>query len=91
MTTPSLIILVAAAVICARLLTYRRGDSHHSYLYSITAWLLIAGTGTATIRILLGHYPCANSWGIALVMAVFAVLVIRAEGNVAHVIKLRRI
>lgn len=91
MTVPSLIILLSALVICLRLLTFRRGPSRHRLGYSIAAWLLIAGTGTSTVRILTGAEICSGGWGVPVVMAVFAFLVIRARGNVAHIIQLRRV
>lgn len=90
MNAPAVITLLAAAVICLRLMTFRRGESRVRRGYSCLAWLLIAGTGTVAIRILVGA-ACPAGWGIAIVMAVLALLVVRARGNVAHVIRLRRL
>lgn len=86
----SMITLLAASLICIRLLTFRRGEARHRVGYACLAWLLIAGTGTISIRILTGT-ACPTGWGVAVVMLVLAVLVVRARGNVAHVIQLRRL
>jgi hypothetical protein len=86
----SLLTLLAASLICIRLLTFRRGEARHRAGYACLAWLLIAGTGTVSIRILTGT-ACPSGWGIAVVMLVLAALVVRARGNVAHVIQLRRL
>lgn len=88
MSIPSFMTLIAAIVICARLLTFQRRGGRVRRGYSLLAWALIAGSGTMAIRIIAGQ-ACGAGWGIAVVMAVFALLVIRAGGNIAHVITLR--
>lgn len=90
MNIPTVVTLICAVLICARLLTYRRNGARYRLGYSCAAWLLIAGTGTVAIRIITqSSYPAG--WGIAIVMTVFACLVWRARGNVAHIIQLMRI
>ncbi|AIY42985.1 hypothetical protein LT85_3827 [Collimonas arenae] len=77
--------LLSYASACIRLLCYRRGRANYRIHISLIAWLLIVATGTCALEILLGHgHPSLGQAGIALTLCV---LVLRAQGNVANIIK----
>lgn len=77
--------LLSYARTCLRLLCYRRGLANHRLHISLAAWLLIVATGTSALEILLGHsHP---SFGQAAIALTLCVLVHRAKGNVANIIR----
>lgn len=77
--------LLCYASTCLRLLCYRRGLANHRLHISLVAWLLIVATGTSALEILLGHgHP---SFGQAAIALTLCVLVHRAQGNVANIIR----
>ena len=80
--------LLISAYICLRLLTYRRPpDARHRPLVAWFAWGLIAATGSYALTILL-RGPSAMficPWSV-FCLAVLALLVWRAHGNVAHLL-----
>lgn len=89
MTLPTLITLTACLTVCGRLMTYRRGSARFRRHISVTAWLLIAANGAIVLRILLGaDVACPVGWGMAMLTSVLAVLVCRAQGNVAELIRI---
>jgi hypothetical protein len=77
--------LLSYASTCIRLLCYRRGLANHRLHISLVAWFLIVATGTCTLEILLGHgHP---SFGQAAIALTLCLLVYRAQGNVANIIR----
>jgi hypothetical protein len=79
------IALLCYAATCMQLLCYRRGDATYRIDMSCMAWLLIALTGSCALEILLGHGPISlGQTGIAFTLCV---LVHRARGNVANIIR----
>ena len=81
----TLLALLSYASTCLRLLCYRRGLANHRLHISLLAWLLIVATGTSALEILLGHgHPSFGQTAIALTLCV---LVHRAQGNVANIIR----
>jgi hypothetical protein len=81
----TMLALLSYASTCLRLLCYRRGLANHRLHISLVAWLLIVATGASALEILLGHgHPSFGQTCIALTLCV---LVHRAQGNVANIIR----
>lgn len=80
------IVVLANLISAGRLLCYRRGSSQHWPLMSMLAYLLIVCAGGQAIDIAVNHAP-TSAWqaGVSIVVAV---LVVRAKGNVSHIIRL---
>lgn len=83
--TLTLLALLSYASTCLRLLCYRRGLANHRFHISLVAWLLIVATGTSALEILLDHSRV--SFGTASIAFTLCVLVHRAQGNVANIIR----
>jgi hypothetical protein len=81
----TMLALLSYAGTCLRLLCYRRGLANHRLHISLAAWLLIVATGTSTLEILLDHGRA--SFGEAAIALTLYVLVHRAQGNVANIIR----
>lgn len=86
MNVPEIIALMAALIICVRLLTFRRRQRRVRRGVSCLAWLLIAVTGSLVIQLLV-HGNSPTGWLLAALLVVIAVLVVRAGGNVAHLFR----
>ncbi|GHC17634.1 hypothetical protein GCM10010082_06110 [Kushneria pakistanensis] len=85
---PTLLALFIALAICGRLLTYRRRGARYRRPISWLAYGLFVGSGTLAIQILAGRYVgLPISWSFVILLAVCAVLVYRARGNVAHIVR----
>ncbi|MDY7547277.1 phage holin family protein [Glaciimonas sp. CA11.2] len=70
---------------CGQLLCYRRGLANYRIHLSSLAWLLIALTGSCALDILLGDAPVSLAQaGLAFTLCI---IVCRARGNVAHLLK----
>ena len=83
--TLTMLALLSYASTCLRLLCYRRGLANHRHHISLVAWLLIVATGTSALEILLGiGHP---SFGQVCTALTLCVLVHRAQGNVANIIR----
>lgn len=81
----TMLALLSYASTCIRLLCYRRGLANYRIHISLIAWLLIVATGTCALEILLGHgHPSLGQAGIALTLCL---LVYRAQGNVANIVR----
>lgn len=84
----AILLLVANAVTCLRLLIYRRAGARYRPLVSACAWLLIASTGSTALAIVLGQYPAQHihlgDVGISLVLCVLS---LTARGNVAAILR----
>jgi len=77
--------LLSYASTCIRLLCYRRGLANYRIHISLVAWMLIVFTGTRTLEILLGNGH--SSFGQAGIAFTLCLLVYRAQGNVANIIR----
>lgn len=79
------ITVLSYSVTCMQLLCYRRGLSNYRIHISLVAWLLIVFTGTCALEILIG--TAHSSFGQAGIAFTLCVLVYRAEGNVANIMR----
>lgn len=83
-------LLNANAIICAitsvRLLTYRRGSASHNPLMAFIAWLLTVSTAAVSICVLTGEYFYTD-WTEVLINLLLCVAVIRARGNIGHLLR----
>ena len=75
--------------ICIRIVTFRREESRYRVGVSLLAWALAASTGCEALAALLGLYQ-TNSPFILLILLVLCVLVFRAQGNVAKIVRIER-
>lgn len=88
MSLPTFVTLAACLTACVRLIFYRRRGARFRRHISVAAWLLIAANGAIVLRILLDPYTaCPAGWALALPAAVLALLVCRARGNIAALIR----
>lgn len=81
----NVITLVSYAATCLRLLAYQRGLSNYKWTMSFIAWCLIVFTGTGTLEIL--FHPTKIYFGTAGIAVMLFVLVWRAKGNVANILR----
>lgn len=81
----TVIALLSYTTTCLWLLCYRRGYANYRIHISLVAWLLIVFTGTCALEILLG--TAHTSLGQAGIAFILCVLVYRAQGNVANIIR----
>lgn len=80
-----IITLVSYAATCLRLLTYQRGLSNYKWTISLVAWCLIVFTGTSALEIV--FHPTKIYLGTAGIAVTLCVLVWRARGNVANILR----
>ncbi|MEI2416234.1 phage holin family protein [Orrella sp. JC864] len=82
-----LIAVVANLATAGRLLAYQRAGARYRPLISCMAYVLIVCTGAEALSILLGA-STASVWssGVAVVLSV---LVWRARGNVARIVRVQ--
>lgn len=81
------LIAVAANTLCAAsLICYQRRGSRYRPLMSALAYLLIVCSGGQVIDVLVNHTP-VSVWQ-AGVSVVVAMLVLRARGNVACIVRI---
>lgn len=80
----ALVALISYGATCFQLLCYRRGRANFHIHISVVAWLLIVFTGTGAIEILLGHAVSIGQAGIATTICM---LIWRAQGNVANLVR----
>lgn len=84
----TLVVLIACAASCLRLLTFERAGARYRPWMSLCAWLLIVSTGSTALRILLHpDQPVQIGPGIVVILVVLAVLIFNARGNVAHILR----
>jgi len=74
--------------ICVRLVTFRRAGARYRLWVSLLAYLLAASTGCQALASFLGMYQVHSPFILA-VLAVLCVLVFRAQGNVASIVRLQ--
>ncbi|MFJ2987748.1 phage holin family protein [Collimonas sp. NPDC087041] len=81
----TMLALLSYASTCIRLLCYRRGLANYRIHISVVAWFLIVATGTCALEIMLGYaHP---SFGQVCIALTLCLLVYRAQGNVANIIR----
>lgn len=86
---PTILALLIALAICGRLLTYRRRGARFRRSISWLAYGLFVGCGSLAIQILAGRYIALPiSWSFVILLAVCAVLIYRARGNVARIVRI---
>nr|WP_300999733.1 phage holin family protein [Halomonas sp.] len=83
-----MVTVIAALVIIARILTFRRNGSRYRPGVSLIAWLAVAACTWIAVRIIAAGEP--EAWWLALLLAGTAALVLRAGGNLAHLFSTRR-
>ncbi|WP_416139080.1 phage holin family protein [Halomonas sp. HK25] len=85
MNVPALLAVIAAVVIIIRIITFRRRGRRYRPGIAVVAWLLVAINTWLAVRILFtGHL---DAWWIALLLAVIAASLLRAGGNLAHLLR----
>ena len=85
MTAPALLAVIAALVIIIRLLTFRRRESRYRPGVALVAWLLVALNTWLAVRIIAaGHL---DAWWLSLLLIAIAVGLLRAGGNLAHLLR----
>jgi amino acid transporter len=87
-TIAELVTVIAALVIIARILTFRRRGSRYRPGVSLIAWLAMAACTWLAVRVIASGAP--EAWWLALTLAGIAVLLLRAGGNIAHLFRPRR-
>ncbi len=84
----TLIAAALCAAICWRIVSYRREqDSAYRPTAALCAWLLAVGTGCFALSVCLGTSGPVSPF-LLIILVVLAVLVFRARGNVALVVRL---
>lgn len=83
---PAIVLCIACALTCARVLLFRRSGLRYRWGISLLAWVLAASTGSIALDILL-HGSHGISWGEAGIGVVLCVLTFIARGNVAHIVR----
>ncbi|WP_181872779.1 phage holin family protein [Billgrantia montanilacus] len=83
MTIAELVTVIAALVIIARIITFRRNGSRYRPGVAFLAWLAVAACTWIAVRIIAAGEP--EAWWLALVLAALAALVLRCRGNLAHI------
>lgn len=82
---------VLCAAICLRIATYSDPKAQYKVEMSLCAWVLAAASGcyslSVTLVLLAGRVPLPVSPWIVVILAVVAVQVYRARGNVAAVLR----
>jgi hypothetical protein len=81
----TVITLMSYTATCLRLMAYQRGLSNYKWTVSFIAWCLIVFTGTGTLEIL--FHPTKIYLGTAGIAVTLLVLVWRARGNVANILR----
>lgn len=85
---PTLLALFLSLAICCRLLTYKRRGANFRRPISCLAYGIFVGCGTLAIQILAGRYIALPiSWSFVMLLGICAVLIYRARGNVAKVMR----
>lgn len=82
---PALILCIACALTCARVLLFRRAGLRYRFGISLLAWVLAASSGSIALNVLLG--AAHITWGEAGMGVVLCVLTFLARGNVAHIMR----
>lgn len=82
-----LIAVLANIITAGRLISYRRGLSRYRPGMAFLAWALIASSGGAAIDTVINGAPVSVPQAVLAV--VIAVLVWRAKGNVADIVRCR--
>ena len=77
--------IVANLVSCGRLLSYRRAAGEFKFRMSFLAYVLIVSTGGQAIAAMLQPEPI-SIWASVLSI-VLCVLIVRAKGNVASLVR----
>lgn len=87
--------LLAAAIcgaICARIMSYQREGARYRAFVSLLAYVLAMGTGcfalSVTIGTLYGKPVEEVSPFLLIVLAVMLILVYRAKGNIAQILRM---
>lgn len=81
-----LVFIAANIVSCARLLTYERGDSNFKPHMSWIAYILVVCSGGQAIDAALEPVP-VTIWA-SIISIVLCVLILRAKGNVAAIVRI---
>ncbi len=84
----SVVSAVLCMAICARLVMFRSAGSRYRLWISFLAYLLAASTGCQALASFLGMYHVSSPF-MMLVLAVLCVLVFRAKGNVACIVRVK--
>lgn len=83
-----IVAIVANTLTAGRLIVYRRGSSRFRFGISFLAWVLIVCSGGQVIEALTNPTYQTPWWGAGL-SAVVCILVWRAKGNVADIVRCR--
>ena len=81
----TVVFIVANVISCGRLLSYQRGEGQFKYHFSCLAYVLIVSTGGQAIVATLESVP-VSLWA-SILSVVLCVLIVRAKGNVATLVR----
>lgn len=85
----ALLMCLANAITCVRLVLYKRAGARYRLLISVAAWVLIVSTGGTALGVALGLYPSSHihfgDLGIALVLCALS---LAARGDVAAILRI---
>lgn len=88
----TLLAAVICGAICVRIVSYRRAGARYRVAVSLLAYVLAAATGcyslSITLTALYGKHAAPVSPFLLVILLVVLVLVYRARGNVATVMRL---
>lgn len=85
---PAVVLCIACALTCARLLMFRRTGLRYRWGVSFLAWVLAASTGSIALNIFI-HGRSGVTWGEVGIATVLCVLTFMARGNVAHIMRMQ--
>ena len=84
----AMLLFLANAITCARLLLYRCAGARYRVVVSVCAWVLIVSTGSTALDVVLGRYASTpihlGDLGVSLVLCVLS---LTAQGNVAAILR----
>lgn len=86
---PALILCIACALTCVRVLIFRRTGKRYRWHISALAWVLAASSGSIALDVLL-YGGAQVTWGEAGIASVLCALTCLARGNVAHITRINR-
>lgn len=83
----SILAAVVCMAICVRLVAFRRDGQRYRFGVSVLAYLLAMATGCQSLATLFGMYPIESPFVLGI-LVLLCVLVYRARGNVASIVRL---
>lgn len=83
----SMFTALVCASICIRLMAFRRDGAKYKLWISLCAYIMAAASGCQALAMFLGMYQIQSPFVLVILVAL-AILIFRARGNVAKVMRL---